>query len=202
MEAVMKRLLGLISLFLLTCAAHAAGVDNDKAVLVYGKLDGAAQGWALHTEQPDGWTQDCCVYAKAIGVNLVLYKGEWTGEPDRVMVLNVWPSTLATLDAELQEDRKHYLQLDPAGKVSAFPVVNAGMPCQGVLYQGNDHKDDAVVFCDPGKASGIRLSWSITLAHDDAGRQDVLSLFKRVVEQSRYTVYQPPKDAKNPAARR
>jgi len=197
----MKFGLGLMSLLLLAGATHASGAVNDKAVLVYGQLDGVAPGWSIHTELPDGWTQDCCVYAKAIGVNLVLYKGDWTGEPDRVMVLNVWPSKLATLDAELQEDRKHYLQLDPAGKVSAFPLVNVGMPCQGVLYQGNDHKDDAVVFCDPGKASGIRLSWSMTLAHDDANRQDLLALFKRVVEQSRYLAYQPAKDAKDKAAR-
>ncbi|HEY2623748.1 MAG TPA: hypothetical protein VGI53_09880 [Dyella sp.] len=195
----MKYGLGLMSLLLWAGATHAAA--NDKAVVVSGRLDGVVPGWSIHTEQPDGWTQDCCVYAKAIGVNLVLYKGEWSGEPDRVMVLNVWPAKLATLDAELQEDRKHYLQLDPAGKVAAFPLLNAGMPCQGVLYQGNDHKDDAVVFCDPGKASGIRLSWSMTLAHDDASRQDLLSLFKRVVEQSRYIAYQPPKDAKDKVAR-
>ena len=197
----MKYLLGLMSLLLTVGATHAAGAVNDKAVLAYGQVDGAATGWSIHTELPDGWTQDCCAYAKAIGVNLVLYKGDWTGEPDRVMVLNVWPAKLATLDAELQEDRKHYLQLDPAGKVSAFPLAHAGMPCQGVLYQGNDHKDDAVVFCDPGKASGVRLSWSMTLAHDDASRQDLLALFKRVVEQSRYLTYQPPKDAKDKAAR-
>ena len=195
----MKYGLALMGLLLWAGVTHAAA--NDKAVLVSGQLEGVVPGWSIRTEQPDGWTQDCCAYAKAIGVNLVLYKGEWSGEPDRVMVLNVWPAKLATLDAELQEDRKRYLQRDPAGKVSALSLVNAGMPCQGVLYQGNDHKDDAVVFCDPGKASSIRLSWSMTLAHDDASRQELLALFKRVVEQSRYLAYQPPKDANDKAAR-
>ena len=60
------------------------------------------------------------MYAKAIGVNLVMYKGEWTGEPERVMVLNVWNAKLSSLEAELQDDRHHYLERDPAGKVRAI----------------------------------------------------------------------------------
>jgi hypothetical protein len=111
MEAVMKRLCWMWVLLLLSFAVHAAGAANDRSVLVSGKADGDVPGWTIHTELPDGWTQDCCVYAQAIGVNEVLYKGEWTGEPDRVMVLNVWPSKLSSLEAEVQDDRHHYLDL-------------------------------------------------------------------------------------------
>ena len=83
------------------------------------------------------------------------------------MVLNVWPAKLATLDAERKADRARYLQLDPAGKVSDIPAIAAPMPCAANVYEGSDHIDDVVVFCDPGKASGIRLSWSMTLAAND-----------------------------------
>lgn len=176
---------GLAVLVLLT-AAVAAHAQAGKDVLVVGQADREIPGWAIHTELPDGWTQDCCMYAKAIGVNMVLYKGEWTGEPDRVMVLNVWTSKLSSLEAELQDDRHHYLERDPSGKYSVFALDNKAVPCRGVLYEGTDHKDDVVVFCDPGLASGIRFSWSMTLSHDDAQKQDLLALFRRVAEQSRY----------------
>jgi hypothetical protein len=53
--------------------------------------------------------QDCCTYASAIGVNYVLYQGDWTGKPDRVIVLNVWPSKLPSLDVELQDDQQALL---------------------------------------------------------------------------------------------
>jgi hypothetical protein len=126
------------------------------------------------------------MYAKAIGVNLVLYKGDWTGDPERVMVLNVWPSKLSSLEAEVQDDRHHYLGRDPAGKASDFALNNQAVPCRGVLYEGTDHKDDVVVFCDPGLATGIRFSWSMTLAHDDAQKQELLALFRQVAEHSQY----------------
>ncbi|MFC4765787.1 hypothetical protein [Dyella koreensis] len=177
-------------LFVLVSAAQAAA-SGEQTATVNGKPDGAVPGWVIATRVPQGWTQDCCQYAKAIGVNLVLYRGEWTGEPDRVMVLNVWPSKLPTLAAEWQDDKKHYLQRDPAGKVAAFAVSHPTMNCQGGLYQGTDHIDDVVVFCDPGKASGIRFSWSMTVAAGDASRGEVLERFKRVVEQSTYATYVP-----------
>lgn len=181
----MKRwCLGLVLLLVMSMAQAAA--PGDKGVMVYGQADGDVPGWAILTDLPDGWTQDCCMYAKAIGVNLVLYKGEWTGEPDRVMVLNVWPSKLSSLEAELQDDRHHYLDRDPKGKVSELAVDNKSMTCRGVLYEGTDHKDDAVVFCDPGLATGIRFSWSMALAHDDAQKLDLLTLFRRVAGQSHY----------------
>jgi hypothetical protein len=46
------------------------------------------------------------------------------------------------------------------------------------------------VFCDPGKATGIRLSWSMTLAANDAQRASVMALFQQVIASSRYTKYQ------------
>jgi hypothetical protein len=184
MEALMKRCCWALLLLLVMSVAQAA--PGDKGVAVSGPADHDIPAWTLRTNAPDGWTQDCCMYAKAIGVNLVLYKGEWTGEPDRVMVLNVWPSKLSSLEAELQDDRHHYLERDPAGKVSDFALDNKTVPCRGVLYEGKDHKDDAVVFCDPGLATGIRFSWSMTLAHDDPQKQDLLALFRRVAEQSQY----------------
>ncbi len=179
-------------------AAHAANENGQKTVVVQGKQDRDVPAWTLRTGQPDGWTQDCCMYAQAIGVNLVLYKGEWTGDPERVMVLNVWPSKLSSLEAEVQDDRHRYLNRDPAGKAGVFALGNTAMPCRGVLYEGTDHKDDVVVFCDPGLATGIRLSWSMTLAHDDANKSELLAAFRRVVEQSRYEATQPGHDIAKP----
>jgi hypothetical protein len=184
MEAVMKRWCWGLVLLVLVSVAQAAPAD--KEATVSGAADRDVPAWTLRAPTPDGWTQDCCMYAKAIGVNLVMYKGEWTGEPERVMVLNVWNAKLSSLAAELQDDRHHYLERDPAGKASVFAVDNKTVNCRGVLFEGSDHKDDAVVFCDPGLASGIRFSWSMTLAHDDAQKADLLALFRRVAEQSQY----------------
>jgi hypothetical protein len=107
-----------------------------------------------------------------------------------VMVLNVWPRKLPTLAAEWRADRKHYLSLDPRAKVMAFPVDNSSMRCHGMLYQGSDHVDDAVVFCDPGKITGIRYSWSMTIAANDPQRQKLVALFRQVVKKSLYMTYQ------------
>lgn len=181
----MKRWCWGLVLLLLVSMAQAAPVEKD--AIVAGVADRDIPAWTLRAPTPDGWTQDCCMYAKAISVNLVMYKGEWTGDPERVMVLNVWNAKLSSLEAELQDDRHHYLERDPAGKVSMFAVDNKSVTCRGVLLEGSDHKDDAVVFCDPGLASGIRFSWSLTLAHDDAQKADLLALFRHVAEQSQYT---------------
>ncbi|WP_266158907.1 hypothetical protein [Dyella silvatica] len=186
----MRQALLLCGLWVVAVSVQAGDAATGGGVIVYGKADGKAPGWAISTALPSGWTQDCCQYAAAIGVNLVLYRGEWTGEPERVMLLNVWPQKLASLDAEWQDDQKSYLKRDPKAKVSTFPVHNGAMACHGLLFQGSDHKDDAVVFCDPGKATGVRLSWSMTLAAADPTRQDVLTLFSQVVEQSRYMKYE------------
>ena len=85
-------------------------------MLASGKADGDVPAWTIDAAPPAGWTADCCTYARAIGVDAVLYQGEWTGKPNRVMVLNVWPAKLASLDDELQADAKRYHQLDPAGQ--------------------------------------------------------------------------------------
>ncbi|WP_109123903.1 hypothetical protein [Dyella sp. C11] len=184
----MKRWFGLLLFALISMSSHAAD-GKDQGVMVYGKADKDVPGWSILTDLPTGWTQDCCMYAKAIGVNLVLYKGEWTGDPERVMVLNVWPSKLSSLEAELQDDRHHYLARDAAAKVDVLAIDNKNMACRGVHYAGTDHKDDLVVFCDPGLATGVRLSWSMTLAHDDPQQADLIAAFQHVVEQSKYLKY-------------
>ena len=173
--------------------AQAAGKDDD--VLARGARDGNAPAWAIAVATPAGWTRDCCTYARAIGVDAVLYRGEWSGKPQQVMVLNVWPRQLSTLADEVQADRKRYLQHDPAGKVSGFAVRHPTMPCEASVYQGSDRIDDVLVFCDPGAASGVRLSWS--MAFDDAApaRRALLDDFMRVVVASRWT-----KDAVTPPA--
>jgi hypothetical protein len=177
---------------LLWCAGAAVmAAPADNVVQAHGPADGKAPAWSITTIAPAGWTKDCCTYASAIGVNYVLYQGEWTGKPDRVMVLNVWPAKLDSLDDELQDDRKHYLQRDPSGKVNPFAVQNRHTPCRGVLYAGTDHVDDVVVFCDPGKTAGIRYSWSMTVSETDPMRQSVLESFKQVVEHSSYAQYVP-----------
>jgi hypothetical protein len=188
----MRRLLAVLLLAAVTLTAYAESGPDAPGVMVYGKPDGDVPGWAIMTDLLPGWTKDCCTYAAAIGVNLVLYQGEWTGKPDRVIVLNVWPTKLPTLDAELQDDRKHYLQTDAGGKVEAFAVSSPkSIACQGVMYHGSDHVDDVVVFCDPGKATGIHYSWSMTVAAADPKRQPSLDAFKQVVEHSSYMRYVP-----------
>jgi hypothetical protein len=178
-----------------------AGVADTSGVMVYGKPDGNVPGWTIVTDLLPGWTKDCCTYASAIGVNLVLYQGEWTGKPDRVIVLNVWPAKLPTLDAELQDDRKHYVQADPKGKDEPFPMASPkSIACQGVMYHGSDHVDDVVVFCDPGKATGIHYSWSMTLGAADPKRQASLDAFRKVVEHSSYLHYVPAPGDKSKAA--
>jgi hypothetical protein len=156
------------------------------SVSASGAADGTTPGWIIHADAPAGWTADCCTYARAIGVNFVLYQGEWSGEPNRVMVLNVWPRKLPTLDAELQADRKHYLARDPAAKVGSFPFRHRSMQCGANVFEGTDHIDDVVVFCDPGRASGIRLSWSMSFADNDPTRGPLLDAFMRVVVSARY----------------
>ncbi|MGH8157090.1 MAG: hypothetical protein ACREPQ_03145 [Rhodanobacter sp.] len=164
-------------------AQASARPDN---VLAHGARDGDAPAWAIAVASPIGWTRDCCLYAKAIGVDAVLYQGEWTGKPQQVMVLNVSPRKLPTLGDEVHADRKHFLQSDPAAKVTGFAVQHRSMPCEATVYQGTDHVDDVVVFCDPGKDSGIRLSWSMTLDDGDPMRRKLLDDFMQVVVASRY----------------
>lgn len=177
-----------LALLLGTFATFACA--NDASVMVYGKSEDNAPGWSIMTSLPSGWNKDCCTYAATIGANLVLYQGAWTGKPERVMVLNVWPAKLPTLDAELQDDRQHYLGSDPHGRANAFPLANPrAIACQGVLYQGSDHIDDVVVFCDPGKRSGIRYSWSMTVSAADPNRQALIDRFKQVVQDSVYMPY-------------
>ncbi|MBE1159001.1 hypothetical protein [Dyella acidiphila] len=171
-------------------ATAAAPADN--AIDAHGPADGQAPAWRISSTAPTSWTRDCCTYASAIGVNYVLYQGEWTGKPDRVMVLNVWPSKLPSLEAELQDDRKHYLQVDPAGKAGDFPVSNPRMPCKGVMYTGSDHVDDVVVFCDPGQDAGIRYSWSMTVGQGDPQAKAALDAFRQVVEHAAYAKYAAP----------
>lgn len=166
-----------------------AAQGEAKTVTISGGADESVPGWSIVTVPPAGWTSDCCQYARAIGVNLVFYQGDWTGNPDRVMVLNVWPRKLPSLKAERQADQMQYLKKDPKATVSPFPLGGTAMTCDGALYQGTDHVDDAVVFCDPGKAAGIRLSWSVTVAARDPQRASVLALFRQVVQKSMYTKY-------------
>lgn len=166
-----------------TLAQAATPMDD---VLARGARDGNAPAWAISVATPAGWTRDCCTYARAIGVNAVLYQGEWSGKPQRVMVLNVWPRELGTLADEVQADRKRYLQHDPAGKTSTFVVRHPAMPCEASVYEGSDHVDDVLVFCDPGAASGVRLSWSMAFDDADPARQALLDDFMRVVVASRW----------------
>lgn len=183
----MPRMWMVLALLFFVGTAAAATPAND--MLAHGARDGAAPAWSIAVATPTGWTRDCCLYARAIGVDAVLYQGEWTGKPQRVMVLNVWPQKLPTMAAEIEADHKRYLQLDPAGKVSSFAVRHRTMSCQATVYQGSDRIDDVLVFCDPGKASGVRLSWSMTVNDNDPQRRALLDDFMRVVVATRYAPY-------------
>ncbi len=155
-------------------------------IVASGRADGTVPAWTVTAQAPDGWTADCCTYARAIGVDAVVYRGEWSGEPQRVMVLNVWPAKLATLDAELAADRSGYLRRDPAGRALTLPIAHPSMRCAANVYEGSDRVDDMVVFCDPGQASGIRLSWSLTLSADDHRRRALLDELLAVVRSTGY----------------
>lgn len=179
-----RRFAAALALCAFAALAPAAGKDDD--VLARGARDGNAPAWAISAATPPGWTRDCCTYARAIGVNAVLYRGEWSGKPQRVMVLNVWPRQLSTLADEVQADRKRYLQHDPAGKVSGFVVRHPAMPCEASVYQGSDRIDDVLVFCDPGAASGVRLSWSMAFDDADPSRRALLDDFMRVAVATRW----------------
>lgn len=183
----------LLAACLVSTLALAADANGD--VLARGARDGNAPAWAIAAATPAGWTRDCCTYARAIGVNAVLYQGEWSGNPQRVMVLNVWPRKPGSLADEVQADRKRYLQHDPAGKTSTFAVRHPSMPCEASVYEGSDHVDDVLVFCDPGVASGVRLSWSMAFDAADPSRKALLDDFMRVVVASRWM-----KDTAAPAA--
>ena len=161
-------------------------MQADRVVLVYGKADGDVPGWAVLADKLNGWTADCCMYARAIGVNLVMYQGEWTGKPERVIVLNVWPAKLHSLNEEVVADRKKYLQRDPGARSKLFQIPHAKMTCDAIAYEGTDHFDDVVVFCDPGRTTGIRLSWSMTLAAGDPQRRALLDGFMRVAANASY----------------
>jgi hypothetical protein len=194
------RMRWVVALLIFMASVSMAAQPSSNAVDAHGVADINVPGWTIHTISPNGWTKDCCTYASAIGVNYVLYQGDWTGKPDRVIVLNVWPSKLPSLDIELQDDRKHYLQVDPAGTVSAYPVKNPSMACQGVMYTGSDHVNDVVVFCDPGKAAGIRYSWSMTVGQGDPQSNAALDAFKQVVEHSTYAKFVPAPGSTSKAA--
>ena len=185
----MQHAIWIVILLAVATLAQAAPSDD---VLAHGARDGNAPAWAITVDTPAGWTRDCCTYAQAIGVNAVLYQGEWTGKPQRVMVLNVWPRKLASLAAEVQADRKRYLELDPTGKTSSFAVHHPDMRCEASVYEGSDHIDDVLVFCDPGQASGVRLSWSMSLDDSDPTRRALLDAFMRVVVASHYQRYAAP----------
>ena len=185
----MRHSIWVVLLFAIATVAQASPATD---VLAHGAADGDAPAWAIVVNTPVGWTRDCCTYARAIGVDAVLYQGEWSGKPQRVMVLNVWPRKLPSLAAELQADRKRYLQLDAGGKTSSFAVRNPHMPCEASVYEGSDHVDDVLVFCDPGAASGIRLSWSMSFDDNDPSRRALLDAFMQVVVASRYQRYLAP----------
>jgi hypothetical protein len=171
-------------------ADQAAPAQADSGVMVYGKADGDIPGWTVLADKLPGWTADCCMYARAIGVNLVMYQGEWTGKPERVIVLNVWPAKRHSLEDEVAADRKQYLQRDPAARSATFRIPHAKMTCDAIAYEGTDHFDDVVVFCDPGPATGVRISWSMTLAAGDPERKALLDGFMKVAANASYLRYQ------------
>lgn len=182
-----------LALLLLVFSVSVMGAPTADDMLAHGARDGDAPAWAIAVASPPGWTRDCCMYAKAIGVDAVLYQGEWTGKPERVMVLNTWSRKLATLADEVAADRKQYLQRDAKGKATDITVDNPHVPCAGVLYQGSDRIDDVVVFCDPDQASGIRFSWSMSFADGDATQRALLDAFMQVATGARYERYVEPK---------
>ena len=168
--------------------AHAA---TPVAIRAEGAPDGKVPGWSITAQAPSDWTADCCTYARAIGVYQVVYRGEWSGNPQRVMVLNVWPNKQARLRAEITADAAAYRKRDARGQVRAFAVAHPTMQCEGQAYAGSDRIDDVVVFCDPGGKAGARLSWSMSFNADDAQRKALLQSLMQVVLSTRYVANAP-----------
>lgn len=183
MEAVRQVLL-LTALCLLVPVTHAADIHDD--MIAHGARDGSVPAWVVSTVSPASWVRDCCIHARDIGVQAVIYQAPWSGKPQRVMVLNVWPAQLPSLADDVDADRKRYLQHDPAGKVAGFTLRHPTMPCEASVYEGSDKIDDVLVFCDPGLASGARLSWSMAFDDADPARRAVLDDFMSVVMATRW----------------
>jgi hypothetical protein len=70
------------------------------------------------------------------------------------------------------------------------------MSCEASVYEGSDHVDDVLVFCDPGQASGIRYSWSMAFDAGDPTRRALLDAFMQVVIASHYQRATAPADAR------
>jgi hypothetical protein len=172
-------LLGLASLSL----ASAADTVPAQA---HGVADGTVPAWTIRTQAPAGWTQDNDNVARWIGAPLTLYQGKWDGKPERVIVLNVWPRQLPSLTDEWGADQKQVLQRDPKAVIAPLALGKTALNCRGFVYHGSDQIDDALAFCEPDAASGIRLSWSMAVATGDPAHAQLLAHFLRVVEASRY----------------
>lgn len=179
----------------LACASAAmADPPAGHTVIAYGRAGKHLPGWSLASSLPKGWTSDCCDHARWVGVPLVLYRGDWTGKPEGVIVLNVWLADGKALRADVAEDRRKYLKRDAAATTAplAFDTPR-GMACRGLAYHGSDRVDDAVVFCDPGKHTGIHYSWSIGVSRANPERARLLADFRQVVADTVYTRYIPGK---------
>ncbi|KGI76917.1 hypothetical protein [Oleiagrimonas soli] len=185
-------LLGFALLLGLCATAAQAASPTGKSAVAYGRAGDKWPGWSIVTDVPAGWTADCCDHARWVGVPMVIYRGEWTGKPEGVMVLNVWLSDGKTLGQDLDKDRSEYLRRDPKATVAVLSAPEPkGVTCVGVRYRGSDRVEDAVVFCDPGKRTGIHYSWSISIGAKDPQRAAKLTAFERVVTHSRYLRYDP-----------
>ena len=197
----MKRAPAILALLLAGGMLGRAGATE---LLVHTPPDGKLPGWSMRAPVPPGWTGDCCNYARGIGVDAVIYHGEWTGDPQRVIVLDSWAAKLPTLAAEIAADTKAYVARDPHASTQPWPLPAMPARCQGVLHHGSDHVDDVVVFCDPGKAAGVRYSWSMAVQAGDPARASLLASFGRVVAGARFAIVagRPPGPPTRAAATR
>ncbi|GAB3024560.1 MULTISPECIES: hypothetical protein [Oleiagrimonas] len=181
------------ALLLGLCAVSAqAAPASGKSAVAYGRAGDKWPGWSIVTDVPSGWTADCCDHARWVGVPMVIYRGDWTGKPEGVMVLNVWLSHGQTLEQDLDKDRDEYRRRDPKATIAALSMPTPrGVTCSGVRYHGSDGVEDAVMFCDPGQRTGIHYSWSISIGEKNPQRAATLNAFAQVVAHSRYLRYDP-----------
>ena len=186
--------IGLLLLGVLFAGAAVATTPEGHTVIAYGRAGKHLPGWGLVSSLPAGWTADCCDHARWVGVPLVLYRGDWTGKPEGVIVLNVWLAGSKALHADVVEDRGKYLKRDAKATITPLKFgTPKGMACHGLMYRGSDRVDDAVVFCDPGKRTGIHYSWSNSVDQADPARAQLLHAFRQVVADTIYMRYTPGK---------
>ena len=148
-------------------ASSAAAQSTGSGTIVYG--GDPSDGWAFTVSAPPGWKLDCCERTQDLDANLLVFPENWNGkDPDRVMVLTVWPKERADVDADWQADAIDYFAHFPGLTSITYDTQVQDAACVSASYSSADHISDHVVFCDPGSDWHYRFAWSMSLRASSA----------------------------------